>query len=340
MTRVVFPDVLRAVFTAPWAPVTAAKNLILAGPRSVTVYDPEPAVITDLQSDYYLRPEQVGTRRDVASLPPLRELNEYVITKKLEIEGELTEEILAGFHVVVVTGALPIPGPKLAAWSAFCHANKIGFISTALRGLAGSVFVDFGPDHTIFDKDGELCKSAIVTNILRTPEGVATVFTHDAKRHGFEDGDFVVFREIDGTPEFNDGKPRRITNTKMFSFDLAEPWTGSVGAMSGSGVVEQVKVTSKLEQFPLSHVTLNPVHPKEGSMLFTDYAKMTRPSQLHVAFNALQQFADEQGRLPGIRNAADAAAVVALAKAFVASSSEVCAPLLGCSVCCVRSLLC
>ncbi len=32
----------------------AAKNLILAGPRSVTVFDPTPTTLTDLQCNYYL----------------------------------------------------------------------------------------------------------------------------------------------------------------------------------------------------------------------------------------------------------------------------------------------
>ena len=36
--------------------VCAAKNLILAGPRSVTVFDPTPTSLTDLQANYYLTP--------------------------------------------------------------------------------------------------------------------------------------------------------------------------------------------------------------------------------------------------------------------------------------------
>lgn len=37
-------------------------------------------------------------------------------------------------------------------------------------------------------------QSAIVTDVIR--EEKATVFTHDAKRHGFDDGDYVTFREV------------------------------------------------------------------------------------------------------------------------------------------------
>ena len=85
----------------------------------------------------------------------------------------------------------------------------------------------------------------------------------------------------------------------------------------------QIKVHSKVSQYPYGHVRLNPVHPKEGSFLITDYAKMTRPAQLHVAFQALGEFIDTKGRMPGLRHAGDAAEVLAIAKALVAASGEV-----------------
>jgi hypothetical protein len=58
----------------------SAKNLILAGPKSVSIYDPEPAVQTDLQCNYYLTQAHVdaGVSRAVATAPRLKELNGYV----------------------------------------------------------------------------------------------------------------------------------------------------------------------------------------------------------------------------------------------------------------------
>ena len=37
-------------------------------------------------------------------------------------------------------------------------------------------------------------QSAIVTDVTRGEK--PTVYTHDGKRHGFDDGDHVVFREV------------------------------------------------------------------------------------------------------------------------------------------------
>ena len=60
--------------------VETAKNLILAGPASVTLYDPTPSKINDLGSNFYIREDDVkkGLSRAKASLPKLMELNPYV----------------------------------------------------------------------------------------------------------------------------------------------------------------------------------------------------------------------------------------------------------------------
>ena len=115
---------------------SAAKNLILAGPRSVTLFDPTLATLTDQQANYYISAAALGTRRDAASLPKLRELNAYVITDVLG-EAEVTEAVVARFHVVVFT--TPQPQALLERLSAFCHSPTpaIGFIASAVAGTAG-----------------------------------------------------------------------------------------------------------------------------------------------------------------------------------------------------------
>jgi len=56
-------------------------------------------------------------------------------------------------------------------------------------------FLDYG-DHNVFDKDGLQTKNFIVSNI--TQDANPTVTVHEDKRHSFEDGDFVEFREVEG----------------------------------------------------------------------------------------------------------------------------------------------
>ena len=40
--------------------VETAKNLILAGPNTVTLFDPTPVAIEDLSANFYLKEEHVG----------------------------------------------------------------------------------------------------------------------------------------------------------------------------------------------------------------------------------------------------------------------------------------
>jgi ubiquitin-activating enzyme E1 len=59
--------------------VETAKNLILAGPASVTIYDTNVVTWGDLSSNFYCRPEHVGNvTRAEASIGKLGELNPYV----------------------------------------------------------------------------------------------------------------------------------------------------------------------------------------------------------------------------------------------------------------------
>ena len=54
----------------------------------------------------------------------------------------------------------------------------------------------------------------------------------------------------------------------------------------------------------------------------SDFAKFDRPAQLHVAFQALHEFASAHKRLPKPHNEADALAVLALAKTRAAALPE------------------
>lgn len=68
-------------------------------------------------------------------------------------------------------------------------------------GLYGYTFVDFGPSFKVYDSNGEEPKSAIVSNITKGNPGLVTV--HEDKRHPFNDGDYVRFKEVEGMTEVN-----------------------------------------------------------------------------------------------------------------------------------------
>jgi ubiquitin-activating enzyme E1 len=57
--------------------VEIAKNIALAGVKSLTLYDPAPALISDLSSQFFLHPEDVGKPRAAVTAPRVAELNAY-----------------------------------------------------------------------------------------------------------------------------------------------------------------------------------------------------------------------------------------------------------------------
>lgn len=61
--------------------VEVAKNVALAGVKSLTLYDPAPVQIADLSSQFFLTPEDVGKPRDQVTVPRVAELNAYTPVK-------------------------------------------------------------------------------------------------------------------------------------------------------------------------------------------------------------------------------------------------------------------
>jgi ubiquitin-activating enzyme E1 len=259
--------------------IEIAKNVALAGVKSLSLYDPAPVELKDLSTQFFLSQDDVGKPRATASAPRLAELNSYV---PVSIVDEISEETLRKYQVIVATD---VSLEQQVEINNFTHANNIKFIATDARGLFGSVFVDFGTDFTIIDATGEEPLSGIVSDI--EPDG--TVCVLDDNRHGFQDGDYVKFSEVDG---FDFG-PEEI-----FKVSVPGPYAFSIGDVSKRGIYKkgglytQVKVPTMVSYQPLIEQLTKP------DFLFSDFAKFDRPAQLHLGFQALHQFQTKRSHLP------------------------------------------
>ncbi|KAI3858919.1 hypothetical protein MKW98_028652 [Papaver atlanticum] len=134
---------------------------------------------------------------------------------------------------------------KAFEFDEFCRIQEppIAFIKTEVRGLFGSVFCDFGPNFTVLDVNGEEPHTGIIASISN--DNPALVSCVDDERLEFQDGDLVLFSEVQGMPELNDGKPRKVKNTRPYSFNLDEDTT-NYGAYARGGIVTQVKQPKQL----------------------------------------------------------------------------------------------
>ncbi|KAL0434772.1 UNVERIFIED_CONTAM: Ubiquitin-activating enzyme E1 2 [Sesamum radiatum] len=267
--------------------VEIAKNLILAGVKSVTLHDEGTVELWDMSSNFVFSEKDLGKNRALASIQKLQELNNAVAISTLTTK--LTKEQLSDFQAVVFTD---INLESAIEFNEYCHNHQppIAFIKTEVRGLFGSAFCDFGPEFTVFDVDGEEPHTGIIASISN--DNPALVACVDDERLEFQDGDLVVFSEIQGMTELNDGKPRKIKNARPYSFTLDEDTT-KFGTYERGGIVTQVKEPKILNFKPLKEAIKDP-----GDFLLSDFSKFDRPPLLHLAFQSLDKFVSELGRFP------------------------------------------
>ncbi|KAJ2745138.1 E1 ubiquitin-activating protein [Coemansia sp. BCRC 34301] len=276
-----------------------AKNIILAGVKSVTLYDPEAVQVADLSSQFFLHSEDIGKPRAQVSAPRLAELNQYVPVSVLD--KELTPEDLALFKCVVVTD---LSLQKRLELGDFAHRNNVCFISTEIRGLFGYTFNDFGEKFVVEDTTGEEPLSGMIASVEQSPEGIVTCL--DETRHGLEDGQLVTFIEVQGMTELNACQPRRVKVLGPYTFSIGD--TSSLSTYTRGGLFQQVKEPSCVKFASLRNAMQAP------EFLYSDFAKFDRPAQLHIGFQALHAFsAAHAGKLPCPGNDEDAAEVLRLA---------------------------
>ena len=84
--------------------VEVAKNVILAGVKSVAIHDLEPTALSDLSSQFYLSEAALGMPRAAACVDQLKELNQYVSVSLVTepLTSSYTQDAL---RVFLITGA-------------------------------------------------------------------------------------------------------------------------------------------------------------------------------------------------------------------------------------------
>ncbi|VVC39184.1 Ubiquitin-activating enzyme, catalytic cysteine domain,THIF-type NAD/FAD binding fold,Ubiquitin-activating [Cinara cedri] len=287
--------------------VEIAKNVILGGVKSVTLHDSVVCTYRDLSSQFYLSEEDIGKNRALVSYSKLAELNSYVPVKAYI--GVLSDSFIKQFKVVVLTEATLDEQLRV---SDITHPNGIALIIADTRGVFSQVFCDFGEDFVVTDSTGENPISVMVAGISKKEQGVVTCM--EDFRHGFEDGDYVTFREVKGMTEINGCEPKKITVLGPYKFSIGD--TTSYSDYIEGGIATQVKMPKKLNFKSLKDSLDEPEY------LISDFGKFDRPTQLHLAFTALHKFVSANGRLPTPWSSEDANAFLKLTESVNTTSVE------------------
>jgi ubiquitin-activating enzyme E1 len=187
----------------------------------------------------------------------------------------------------------------------YCHKKGIYLVVADTFGLFGSIFCDFGKNFTVIDSTGENPVNGIVAGI--DDQGIVSAL--DETRHGLEDGDNVIFKELQGMESLNSAEPRKVTVKGPFTFSIGD--VSGLGQYKQGGIFTQVKMPKFLDFKSIS------ASLKDPEFLMSDYAKFDRPQQLHIGIQALHAFVESHGHLPRPYHDDDATIVIGSAKSFV-----------------------
>ncbi|XP_056022965.1 ubiquitin-like modifier-activating enzyme 6 isoform X2 [Ostrea edulis] len=189
----------------------------------------------------------------------------------------------------------------------FCREQtpQIKFISADVFGVCCGTFCDFGDRFEIMDADGEEPKEILIEKISKGNPGVVMCFKN--KIHGFESGDHVTFKEINGMTALN-GHTCQIKVTSPYSFEICDTSGHEFAPYEHGGIAKQVKVSKMASFKSLEEEIRNP------SLLVPDLCKYEAPANLHLGFLALHKFYEKYHRYPNVWCVEDANDFISIAK--------------------------
>nr|XP_012323174.1 ubiquitin-like modifier-activating enzyme 7 isoform X1 [Aotus nancymaae] len=277
-----------------------AKNLVLMGVGSLTLHDPHSTCWSDLAAQFLLSEQDLKRSRAEASQELLAQLNRDV--KVIVHKGDITEDLLMDFQVVVLTAAKLEEQLKVGT---LCHKHGICFLAADTRGLVGQLFCDFGENFTVQDPTEAEPLTAAIQHISQGSPGVLTL-RKGANTHYFCDGDLVTFSGIEGMVELNDCAPRSIHVRKDGSLEIGD--TATFSRYLRGGAITEVKRPKTVRHKSLHTALLQPHVVAQNSQ------EVHRAHCLHQAIRALHKFEHLHDRPPQPWDPVDAERVVGLAQ--------------------------
>jgi hypothetical protein len=137
-----------------------AKNLILSNVGAIGVHDDATCCARDMGANCYISSEAISSfrSRSAAILPHLKSLNPFCkvdIFPSIDDSAILTKNFL-GTNRPISSLVLTVFLPKIEVIriNEACRKANIAFIFAVNAGVTSMIFSDFGPNHTITDKNG------------------------------------------------------------------------------------------------------------------------------------------------------------------------------------------
>jgi len=197
--------------------IETAKNIILAGPKEVSISDKKICKINDLGSNFYLKESDVNKKtREVSCINKLKELNPYV---NVNIYEGSSNDDLSRFNIIIITEIKKLE--ELYDINKYCRKNKKYFIYALNLGLTGFLFNDFGDEHYVYDFNGEKKISYNISYIEEKKDRYKIILDmKEDENIEFTEGDYITFKNIKGLDFLNGNEPKKIINIYKQCFEI------------------------------------------------------------------------------------------------------------------------
>jgi len=288
--------------------IEICKNLILAGPKEVSISDKNICKINDLGSNFYINEDDINKKTlEDSCYDKLKSLNPYV---KVTIHKGIYKEDIKKFDVIIITEIMKLE--DLYELNNFSRKNNINFIYTLNLGLTGFLFNDFGENHSIYDYNGEKKLSYDIFSI-EEKENRYEIYLNIKNDEYFElyEGNYVIFKKVKGLEFLNDLKPRKILKTNNSSFEI-EKDNKLKGKYISDGIIEEAKIPKilKFESFKDNFLKPN------NNFNTIDKSKKKSNILLHCAFVGLHFYYSIYNKLPELNNLIQIEEIVELSNKY------------------------
>ena len=272
--------------------IETAKNIILAGPKEVSISDKKICTINDLGSNFYLNENDVKKNSlENSCIKKLKELNPYV---NVNIYNGSSTNDMQKYNTIIITEMMKLE--ELYNIDFFCRKNKKYFIYALNLGLTGFLFNDFGIEHDIFDFNGEKKLTYNISFIEEKQNSYQiTLNMKDNESIEFSVGNYIIIKKVKGLDFLNGDEPKKIIRINNQCLDIEKNNNNSSkNSYISGGYIEEFKMPKKLKFDSFQDHFIKP----SKNFIRIDLKKNKTNILLHCAFVALHFYYYNHGELP------------------------------------------
>ena len=287
--------------------IEIAKNLLLSGAKYLDIFDNNICEKRDMGNNFYLIEDDLNKRRDEACISKLKLLNCYA---EINIyNGNNIIDDVKKYNLIIITEIMNLD--VLNKININCRKNKIGFIYTLCLGLASSIFIDFGENHIIKDRDDSPKESKFIKRIIKENEKLIFLIdnSEEEKNYFFK---FGVFKKF-GIKKIKK-KIKKIKKKKKKKIGIDEEIIidFDIENYKGGGIIEEIEIPEIINYQSLEKKFEEPYNAKNLTRL--DRSKKKNEEFLHLSIIALHQYYKDNKSLPKINDMNDAGILISLAE--------------------------